>query len=82
MEIELITNNNIANIPIKGNSLMEKSIIGLGKTNFSCKLLFKEEEELSLVQQLKTISDKNIIGHKLQIEHPLIQLFDFILEIY
>lgn len=77
MEIELITNNNIANIPIKGNSLMEKSIIGLGKTNFSCKLLFKEEEELSLVQQLKTISDKNIIGHKLQIEHPLIQLFDF-----
>ena len=77
MEIELITNNNIANIPIKGNSLIEKSIIGLGKTNFSCKLLFKEEEELSLVQQLKTISDKNIIGHKLQIEHPLIQLFDF-----
>lgn len=77
MEIELITNNNIAHVPIKGNSIMDKSIIGLGKTNFSCKLLFKEEDELKLVQQLKTISDKNIIGHKLQIEHPLIQLFDF-----
>lgn len=77
MEIELITNNNIANIPIRGNSIMDKSIIGLGKTNFSCKLLFKEEEELNLVQQLKTITDKNIIGHKLKVEHPLIQLFDF-----
>ncbi len=29
------------------------------------------------MQKLKTISDKNIINHKLEIDHPLIQLFDF-----
>ena len=38
IEIELITNNNIAYIPIKGSSILEKSILGIGKTNFSVKL--------------------------------------------
>ena len=41
--IELITNNNIAYIPIKGSSILEKSILGIGKTNFSVKLLFDEK---------------------------------------
>jgi len=77
IEIELITNNNIAYIPIKGSSILEKSILGIGKTNFSVKLLFDEKEEKTIVQKLKTISDKNIINHKLEIDHPLIQLFDF-----
>ena len=77
IEIEMITNNNIAYIPIKGSSVMEKSIMGLGKTNFSVKMIFDEKEEETLVQKLKTISDKNIIDHKLEIDHPLIKLFDF-----
>jgi len=77
IEVELITNNNIAYIPIKGSSILEKSILGIGKTNFSVKLLFDEKEEKTIVQKLKTISDKNIINHKLEIDHPLIQLFDF-----
>lgn len=76
IQIELITSNLITNFPMKGKPIGYKSFLGIGKSTFGLKMLFKESEN-SIVQELKNISDKNIINHKLIINHPLVQLFDF-----
>lgn len=76
LQIELITNNNISNIPIIGSPIGSKSYLGIGQTFFSAKLIFNEYEN-DVVESLKRISDKNIINHKVELNHPLIQLFDF-----
>lgn len=76
LQIELITNNNLSNVPIKGSPIGLKSYLGIGSTHFSVKLIFNEWEN-DTVEKLKKISDKNIINHKIEIDHPLIQLFDF-----
>lgn len=76
LQIELITQNNIANVPILGSPIGNKSYLGVGQTFFSAKLIFNEYEN-EIVESLKRLSDKNIINHKIEINHPLIQLFDF-----
>lgn len=76
LQIELITNNNISNVPIKGSPISLKSYLGIGDSHFSAKLIFNEYEN-DIVEQLKRISDKNIINHKIELNHPLVQLFDF-----
>lgn len=76
LQIEMITNNNISHVPILGKPIGYKSFLGIGDTHFSVKLIFNEWEN-EIVEQLKIISDKNIINHKIELKHPLIQLFDF-----
>ena len=76
LQIEMVTENNISNVPIIGRPIGNKSYLGIGSTHFSVKLIFNEWEN-DTVEQLKKISDKNIINHKIEIDHPLIQLFDF-----
>lgn len=76
IQVELITTNMISNFPMKGKPIGYKSFLGLGKSTFGIKLLFDESENYK-VQELKNISDKNIINHKLIANHPLVQLFDF-----
>lgn len=76
LQIELITTNLISNFPMKGKPIGHKSFLGIGKSNFSVKMIFDESEN-DIVQQLKVISDKNILNHKFILNHPLVQLFDF-----
>ena len=75
LQIELITTNMISNFPMKGKTIGYKSFLGIGKSSFSVKMIFDESEN-DIVQELKIISDKNIINHKFILIHPLAQLFD------
>lgn len=76
LQIELITSNLITNFPMKSKPIGYKSFLGIGKSSFSIKMIFDESEN-DIVQELKNISDKNIINHKFVINHPLTKLFDF-----
>lgn len=76
LQIELITNNMISNFPIKGRPVGYKSFLGIGKISFGVKMIFGEMEN-DIVQELKRISDKSIVNHKIMLDHPLSQLFDF-----
>lgn len=53
------------------------SIKEIEEKNSFGKTTIKKVEEVSVVEQLKRISDKNIINHKIELEHPLVQMFDF-----
>lgn len=76
LQIEFITHNKISNLPLLGSPIFTKSYLGIGETFFNIKCIFKEEEN-NIVNELKSISDKNIINHKIELHHPLVQLFDF-----
>lgn len=75
-KLELITYNNISHIPIKGSNIMHKSLLGIGKSHLSLQMIFDENDN-DIVQELKIISDKNIINYKIHFEHPMLNLFDF-----
>ena len=76
LQIEFITHNKISNLPLLGSPIFAKSYLGIGESFFNIKCVFKEEEN-DIVNQLKAISDKNIINHKIELKHPLVQAFDF-----
>ena len=76
IQIEMITHNKISNIPIIGSPIFTKSYLGVGESFFNVKIILSEDEN-DLANSLKEISDKNIINHKIELQHPLVQMFDF-----
>ena len=75
-QIEMITQNLISNTPIKGQSIGMKSFLGIGPTFYNVKMIFDEKDN-HLLSELKKISDNNIANHKIEIIHPLMNMFDF-----
>lgn len=76
IQVQLISKNLISYMPVKGREIGERNYLGIGKSNFSIKIIFDESDQ-DVLTKLKTLSDKNIIDHKILFQHPLMQLFDF-----
>lgn len=75
-QIELITNNHISNVPLKGEPVGIKSFLGMGASNFTVKMIF-DERDSELLEELKTLSDINVSNYKIELEQPLVNMFDF-----
>lgn len=75
-QIELITTNIISEIPIQGNSIGIKSYMGPGQSYYNLKLILDEGDK-ELISEIKSLSDKNISNHKIEITHSLANMFDF-----
>lgn len=75
-QIELITNNIISHTPIYGEPIGFKSYLGIGPSTFTVKMIF-DENDADILDEIKTLSDKNTISHKIELEQPLVNMFDF-----
>ena len=75
-QIQLITNNTISNVPIYGEPIGNKSFLGIDKTGFTVKMIFDESDNV-LLDKIKSLSDLNIVKHKVRITTPLVNMFDF-----
>ncbi|MGL5716487.1 MAG: M23 family metallopeptidase [Cetobacterium sp.] len=75
-QIQIIANNSIANIPIYGEAIGDKSFLGLDRTALTVKMIFDESDKV-LLNKLKELSDMNITNHKIRVTTALANLFDF-----
>ncbi|MGL4449617.1 MAG: M23 family metallopeptidase [Sarcina sp.] len=75
-QVQLIANNSIANIPIYGEAIGDKSFLGLDRTALTVKMIFDESDKV-LLNKLKELSDMNITSHKIRVSTALANLFDF-----
>lgn len=75
-QIELITHNIISNMPILSENIGLKAFLGKSKSNFGIKLILDESDKF-LLSEIKKLSDKNLINHKMKIEFSFLNMFDF-----
>lgn len=75
-QIELIANNAISHIPLKGEPIGIKSFLGMGSSDFTAKMIF-DERDSDILEELKTLSDINTSNYKIELEQPLVNMFDF-----
>lgn len=75
-QIQMIANNSIANLPIYGESIGDKSFLGIDRTALTVKMIFDEKDKV-ILNSLKELSDMNITSHKIRVSTALANLFDF-----
>ncbi|MGL5719158.1 M23 family metallopeptidase [Cetobacterium sp.] len=76
LEIELITYNNISNLPLYGEPIGVKSFMGIGSSTFIAKMIF-DESDSEILNTLKTISDKDTTKAIMNIKNFLPNILDF-----
>lgn len=76
IQIELISNNNISNLPLYGEPIGLKSFMGIGSSTFIAKMIF-DENDSAILNDLKTISDKDTTKTIMNIKNFLPNIFDF-----
>ena len=78
-QVELISNNNIATIPMHGKPMPFKQHLGIGASSFTVKLILDEDNtsDQKLAGILKSLSQKNLMEHEIIMETPLINVFGF-----
>lgn len=76
IQIELISNNNISNLPLYGEPIGLKSFMGIGSSTFIAKMIF-DENDSAILNDLKTISDKDTTKTIMNIKNFLPNILDF-----
>lgn len=76
IQIELISNNNISNLPLYGEPIGLKSFMGIGSSTFIAKMIF-DESDSAILNDLKTISDKDTTKTIMNIKNFLPNILDF-----
>lgn len=78
-QLEFISYNQIADVPLQGQSTVLKQYLGVGQTHLSLKLLFKNQDDYNF-KKLKALNiaiSKEQRKLKSEINFPLINSFDF-----
>ena len=75
LQIELILNNNISNLPLYGEPIGLKSFMGLGNSTFIAKMIF-DESDSEILNELKSISDKDTTKTIMNIKNFLPNMID------
>lgn len=78
-QFQFITYNNIAEIPIQGQSSTLKQLIGLGESNLTIKILFKNDksENFQKLKMINSLLNKDQRQLKGIIDFPFINILDF-----
>lgn len=78
-QLQFITHNNIAEVPIQGYSSTMKQILGVGESNLTIRLLFKnnKNESFSKLKVINNLMNKEQRQLKGTINFPLINSLDF-----